>query len=77
QSYRRLMAEAEIKDARQEFLELSDQDAVQGLIDGRIDAIWIVDSYNSDNVRKAAVARDVNIFNWTSADAFVERFPNL
>jgi TRAP-type uncharacterized transport system substrate-binding protein len=77
QSFRRLMAAAEVETNAQEFLELSDQEAVQQLLDGQLDAIWIVDSYNASNVRRAAVAAGINIFNWKSADAFVERFPSF
>lgn len=77
QEFRKLMAIAQAPPTSQDLLELSDQEAVVALLDGRLDAIWLVDNFKSENVRKAAAARDLRIFSWERADAFADRLPYL
>ena len=77
QEFRKLMAIAQAAPPTQNLLELPDQEAVVGLLDGRLDAVWLVDNFKSDNVRKAAAAKDLRIYSWERADAFADKLPYL
>lgn len=60
-----------------EIVELSDTDGTTALLTGEIDAIWIIDSAASDNVRKLVAAPGLQIFSWELADAYIEKLPYL
>lgn len=76
-AYKKLKSIAEAKVSKETILELPDQEGVTALIDGRIDAVWIVDSVSSQNVQAAAAAEGLKLYNWERADTFVERFEKL
>lgn len=57
------------------FLQIPDKDAVQLLIDGKIDAICIMDGINAPNVKKLLAQRNLHILNFPHASAYVKKLP--
>lgn len=76
-SYRALSAAAGVAPPATGFAELQDGAGVTALLNGEIDAVWIIDSLASDNVKRLVSSPDLNLYSWTMADAFIEKYPYL
>lgn len=57
------------------FLQIPDQQAVQMLIDGQIDAMCIMDGINAPNVIKLLAQHELHILNFPHAAAYVKKLP--
>ena len=64
-------------DARPNFLRLTNSDAVDQLIAGKIDAVFLLDGIDSVNVQNLLQRRDLEIFNFEYAPAVVKKLPYL
>ena len=74
----RILALSNIEiDARPNFLRLTNADAVDQLIAGKIDAVFLLDGIDSANVQKLLQRRDLQIFNFEYAPAVVKKLPYL
>ena len=60
---------------RENFLRIPDQEAVQKLIDGEIDAMCIMDGINASNVQKLLSTPNLHILNFPYAQAYVKKLP--
>lgn len=76
-SYRELMAAAGTEAPSAGLAELQDSAGVAAVLKGDVDAVWIIDSSTSDNVRQLVSSPDLSIYSWNMADAFIERIPYL
>ena len=75
---RRILALSNIEiEDRPNFLRLSNADAVEQLIAGSIDAVFLLDGIDSANVQKLLLRRDIEIFNFAYAPAVVKKLPYL
>ena len=57
--------------------ELPFKDAADQLISGQLDAVFIIDNYQSETIQKLLFAKDVKIMNFPLADAYVKQLPYL
>lgn len=57
------------------FLKIPDQEAVQKLLDGEIDAICIMDGINAENIQKLLKSSSLRILNFPHALAYVKKLP--
>jgi len=55
------------------FSELSFKDAADQLISGQLDAVFIVDNYQSDTIQRLLNATDIKIMNFELADAYLKK----
>ena len=76
-SYRELMAAAGIPVPASGIAELQDSAGVTALLNGEVDAVWIIDSLTSENVKQLLSSPDLNLYSWSLADAFIEKIPYL
>ena len=60
---------------RDNFLQMSDQEAVQLLIDGKIDAVCIMDAMNAPNIKRLLAQRSLHILDFPHANAYVKKLP--
>lgn len=63
--------------AQSNFLKLKHADAVKQLNSGEIDAIFIVDGFDSENVQTLLKNPDNNIYSFELADAYTHQIPYL
>jgi TRAP-type uncharacterized transport system substrate-binding protein len=59
------------------LVELPNKEAVEQLIAGKIDAAFIVDSYESETIQKLLKGKDIKIMNFALADAYLKLLPFL
>lgn len=59
------------------FYEYPNADAADKLIEGSLDAIFIVDGINSHSVQKLINEKNIRIYNFQIADAYEKKFPFL
>lgn len=59
------------------FLELSYVEAANQLIDGKVDAVFMVDGFQSDLIQKIIKIPGVQIMNFPLADAYLKKLPYL
>ncbi len=59
------------------FYEYSNSDAVDKLLSGELDAVFIVDGINSPSVQKLIRSENIFIYNFLIADAYERKFPFL
>ncbi len=59
------------------FLKLPNKDAVQQLIAGNIDAVFMLDGINGPNVQALLEHDDIQVFNFAYAQALVKKLPYL
>lgn len=64
-------------DARPNFLRIPNAEAVDQLIAGKIDAVFLLDGIDSANVQKLLKLRDIHLFNFAYAPAVVKKLPYL
>ena len=76
-SYRELMVAAGAEAGSTALAELQDSAAVEALLKGDVDAVWIIDSFTSENIRRLVSEPGLNLYSWKMADAFIERIPYL
>jgi len=57
------------------FLQIPDQDAVRMLIDGKIDAMCIMDGINAPNIKLLLAQPNLHILNFPHAAAYVKKLP--
>ncbi len=62
---------------RPNFLRLPHAEAAQQLQDGRIDAMFIVDGYNSDVIQQLLKNPNIRLMNFPLADAYTLKLPFL
>lgn len=62
---------------RPNFLRLTHAEAAQQLQDGHIDAMFIVDGYNSDVIQSLLKNPNIRLMNFPLADAYVRKLPFL
>ena len=75
---RRILSLSDIEiDGRPNFLRLANADAVDQLIAGEIDAVFLLDGIDSANVQKLLHRRDVQTFSFEYAPAIVKKLPYL
>ena len=75
---RRILSLSDIEiDGRPNFLRLANADAVDQLIAGEIDAVFLLDGIDSVNVQKLLHRRDVQTFSFEYAPAIVKKLPYL
>ncbi len=73
-----LLAANGIAGAPTTFLDLDAEAAAASLLDGKIDAAFLMgDSASTQTLRTMIRAPDISIFNFTQADAYVRRLPYL
>lgn len=71
------MAAAGVETPAANVVELQDSAGVTALLNGEVDAVWIIDSLTSENVKRLVASPDLNLYNWSLADAFIEKIPYL
>jgi uncharacterized protein len=76
-SYRELMVAAGIDAPSTGVYELQDSAGVEALLNGEVDAVWIIDSFSSENIKRLVSSPDLNLYSWNFAEAFIERIPYL
>lgn len=59
------------------FRRLSHSDAVQALLDGKIEAMAIADGIDSPTIKNLLAHPEIHIFDFAYADAYVKRMPYL
>jgi len=59
------------------FIEVPSKEGVNLFVDGKIDAIFIVDDYNSENIQRILASKNVKIMNFPLADAYIKKLPIL
>ena len=59
------------------LVELPNKEAAEQLIAGKIDAAFIVDSYESETIQKLLKGKDIKIMNFALADAYLKLLPFL
>lgn len=59
------------------FSELSFKESADQLIAGKLDAVFIVDNYQSEIIQKLLHAKDIKIMNFPLADAYLRKLPFL
>ncbi len=59
------------------FSELSFKEAAAQLISGQLDAVFIVDNYQSETIQRLLNAKDIKIMNFPLADAYLKKHPFL
>lgn len=59
------------------FIELPFKSAADQFIQGKLDAVFIVDSYQSQTVQRILANKDVKIMNFALADAYIKKMPFL
>ena len=59
------------------FLQLPFKDAADQLIAGQIDAVFIVDNYQSETIQRLLNAKDIKIMDFPLADAYLKKQPFL
>lgn len=64
-------------DGRENFLNISNQEATQKLLDGEIDAACIMEGIGSPNVQKLLQRKDIHILNFSFSPAYVKKLPFL
>ncbi len=64
-------------DRTSNFLKLPNREAVQQLIDGEIDAVFMLDGFNGPNVQKLLAHDDIHVCNFNYAQALVKKLPYL
>lgn len=58
------------------YLNLDHESAARGLLDGRIDGMFLVDGYDSPLVQKLVHAKEIKVFSFDLADAYDKIFPH-
>ena len=66
-----------VLEARENLLKITNQDAAQKLIDGEIDAMFIMDGIDGQVVQKLLAQQDLKIANFAYAPAYVKKLPFL
>ncbi len=61
--------------SQENFFRISDQEAVEKIINGEIDAICIMDSINAPNVKRLLEDPNLRILNFPHAAAYVKKLP--
>ena len=59
------------------FIEQPTKDAADQFIAGKLDAIFIVDNYQSETVQRILAAKNVKIMSFPLADAYIKKLPFL
>lgn len=59
------------------FYEYANAEAVDKLIDGSLDAVFIVDGINSPSIQRLINEKGIRIYNFQIADAYEKKFPFL
>jgi TRAP-type uncharacterized transport system substrate-binding protein len=60
------------------FVDLSDSDSIQGLMDGRVDALFVMGDSSASSLRKQLLRdADLHMFNFTQAEGYARRIPYL
>lgn len=62
---------------RPNFMELRNADAISQLVDGKIDAMFIVDGFSSSTIQSLLSNPDIKLANFPLADAFARQLPFL
>jgi len=60
---------------RENFLNIPDQEAIQLVLDGKIDAVCIMDGLNGENVQKLLKQTDIHILSFPYAPAYAKKLP--
>ena len=60
-----------------EIRDLTDGEGVVALLKGDVDALWIIDSADSENIQTLISREDIQLFSWELADAYISRIPYL
>jgi hypothetical protein len=73
-----LLAANGITGAPTTFVDLDSEAAASALLDGKLDAVFLMgDSAPMQSLRTLVRSRDIRLFNFHQADAYVRRFPYL
>lgn len=64
-------------DGTAKFLKIPNKDAAQQLLDGQVDAVFILDGINGPNVQKLLAHEDIHVFNFEYAKALAKKLPYL
>ena len=76
--FRRLFSSHHYDISKQfELKELSYGDAERELLEGKIDAMFIIYAYNTDVVQNLIKNPDIQVFDFKLADAYIKKYPNL
>ena len=59
------------------IVELPFKESVNELIAGKVDAVFIIDNYQSENIQKLLASKDIKIMNFPLADAYLKQLPFL
>lgn len=59
------------------FSELAFKESANQLIAGKLDAVFIVDNYQSETIQKLLHAKDIKIMHFPLADAYLKKLPFL
>ena len=59
------------------FFELPFKDAANQLLAGSLDAVFMVDNFQSETVQKLLAAKNIKIMNFPLADAYLKKLPYL
>lgn len=75
----RKLSEVSLKPSQnmKSIYELPHKDGATALRQGKIDALFIVDSIESDTVEELMIDPDIKIMNFPLADAYIKKFPFL
>lgn len=74
----RLAQDSKFKNSKNaNFYEYANADAADKLIDGSLDAVFIVDGINSPSVQKLINEKNIRIYSFQIADAYEKQFPFL
>jgi TRAP-type uncharacterized transport system substrate-binding protein len=74
----RLAKESHFKNKKpSNFYEYSNTEAAEKLLSGDLDVVFIVDGINSPSVQKLIGAQNIQIYDFTIADAYEKQFPFL
>ena len=66
-----------VLEERENLLKITNQDAAQRLIDGKIDAMFIMDGIDGAVIQKLLAQKDIKIVNFAYAPAYVKKLPFL
>jgi TRAP-type uncharacterized transport system substrate-binding protein len=58
-------------------VELPFKEAANELISGKVDAVFIIDNYQSESIQKLLASKDIKIMNFPLADAYLKQLPFL
>ncbi len=75
---KRILALSEVSlDEHENFIKMPNKEAVQKLIDGDLDAVFLLDGFNSPNVQKLISRHDIEIYDFSYAPAIVKKLPYM